>query len=356
MASPSPRGARDFLRDAVRQPAADPDNPWALAHGVLAFGAEHTATDGVPAVETIFSFAGRDPDSGLVRFEAFAGGHPVEPHPHMMARALLDAGVPAGRSYRGGDGSTVTLLDLLATANADAQLPQGAPAWHAAAWWMDVRALRQLRAGVPLPPPTAAAPGGTLVAATLRQLDEDLRIFERAVPAAEAFAGGEPMGLAKRQRSHIYGHACGGWHFIQAAMRLVLAEGDADAYRRVLGHLRGILTRARAEAALYRGLLADHPRAALRLTAQQLKFFGHLLELVAWLPVDRLHAGAAERTTAAALRKLALAELVAAVARLRALDAYRDLEQVAWSSPQLALDLVGDGCHALAGLERSLRD
>lgn len=339
---------RDFLARHLRVAAGNPQDPWALAHGLLAFGKDHRSRDGRGAVALIFSHARRDPEDGHVRFEGMLGDRPVEPHPHMMARALLLSGVDPDHGYAIAYAQQATLRDLVDTATADARLPGDDHGWHTSAWWLDTIAWLAVH-DQPRVLPAGLQPE-VLRDAALDRLRADLAVVEGATVGPGAFAPGKPIGAAKRRKTHIYGHACGGLHFVQAVMRLTQAYPAPAAQKSVAKQLARLHTRARAEGALYRSIIARHPEAALPISAQQLKFFGHLLELVIWLPASGLLVSPEQETMVTDLRKLALRELVAAGAQLRSAQAYERLDRLAATRPQLALDLVGDGCHALRAL------
>jgi hypothetical protein len=190
-------------------------------------------------------------------------------------------------------------------------------------------------------------------AAALTRLEADDAVLES--DAAQPFAADAPMGAAKRNKSHIYGHPCGGLHFFQAVLRGASATREAAARARIHRQLALLLRRYEAERALYAETLRSHPTAALLVSGQQLKFFGHLLETLALadtLGVLRDDAALAESVTSA--RRRAAGDLLATLARLEQERAYERLPELAAQRPQLALDLIGDGCHAVHGLRETL--
>lgn len=90
-------------------------------------------------------------------------------------------------------------------------------------------------------------------------------------------------------------------------------------------------------------------------SGQQLKFFGHLLETLAL--AARLGTAEGDATLTAQLAEaqwLALTDLLGALEQLEQERAYERLSEIAAQRPQLALDLVGDGCHAVHGLRETL--
>ncbi len=82
----------------VKKGASDPRNPWAMAHGLVAFGKDLKTTDGRLAIDVIVS--------DFARLETVANKKvwgfdeitkdkiPVEPHNDLMLKAIVQAGVP----------------------------------------------------------------------------------------------------------------------------------------------------------------------------------------------------------------------------------------------------------------------
>jgi hypothetical protein len=163
------------------------------------------------------------------------------------------------------------------------------------------------------------------------------------------------MGAAKRNKSHIYGHPCGGLHFVQAVLRAAAASPSQDFRTRTQRQLALLLRRHAAERQLYAQTLRSHPEARLLVSGQQLKFFGHLLETLA-LAVRLGTANGDAQLTAdvAAAQRLATSDLLGALQQLEDERAYERLSELAAQRPQLALDLIGDGCHAVHGLRETL--
>jgi hypothetical protein len=163
------------------------------------------------------------------------------------------------------------------------------------------------------------------------------------------------MGAAKRSKSHIYGHPCGGLHFVQAVLRGAGTSRDPDARARVRRQLALLLRRYEAERALYAQTLAARPDARLLVSGQQLKFYGHLLETLALAEqVGALREDAALAENVGSARHRAASDLLRALEQLEQERAYARLPELGARQPQLALDLIGDGCHAVHGLRETL--
>jgi hypothetical protein len=160
------------------------------------------------------------------------------------------------------------------------------------------------------------------------------------------------MGAAKRNKTHIYGHPCGGLHFMQAVLRAANASPSSDFRARVSRQVRLLLRRYEAERALYAATLRSHPEARLLVSGQQLKFLGHLLETLAL--TDGVREDLSLARAIDATRRRAAADLLATFDQLEQERAYERLAELSTTRPQLALDLVGDSCHAIHGLRETL--
>jgi len=336
------------LTEQLATPAGDPENPWALAHGLLAFGKDYKTSDGRSALRVAASYAEpKEPKDGpkpRYGFPLARGGKPVEPHAYLLVKTFLELGLAPSFSFTAADGAKIDLRRLLTDMRASVREPTSDAQWHDAAWWLSALELH----AVPSDPELVR-----LREAALARLEADDAVLE--ADAAEPFAPSAPMGAAKRNKSHIYGHPCGGLHFVQAVLRGASATGDSGALARVHRQLGLLLRRYDAERNLYGETLRAHPEARLLVSGQQLKFFGHLLETLALadqLGLLRADAALAEAVTSA--RRRAASDLLRTLAQLEQERAYPRLAELTAQRPQLALDLIGDGCHALHGLRVTL--
>ncbi|MFY0568804.1 hypothetical protein ACN28E_33970 [Archangium lansingense] len=338
-ATPAARpSAEEVLRTQCRTWAADPKNPWALAHGIALEGRAFKARDGRRASDLIVSDFLRREDTDL-RFDAFAAdGTPVEPHPNLLVKTLLLAGYPTSQSFRANWGP-VTLgalvEDLKRDFRRDAALsPHGA-------WTLDALS-------------HALPPGATFTNSageTLRLdavMDEALALLEHE--QAELLAGmkaGLPQ-VPKRKQG-IYTHPCGGLHLFQA----IASHARHPAVRKAWGarldaQVDVLVYRLASESRQYDAALTSAPPAyRLPVLIQMVKFYGHFLETLGrfreetgWKPTPE-QAQAVEQ---------ARALLDGAVRRIDAAGAFRDMESVKAAQYQLYLDLIGDACHAAHGL------
>jgi hypothetical protein len=335
------------LEEILRPAAGDPETPWALAHGLLAFGKDYRARDGRSAALVAASFAEprRDLDGRTTRygFAAQRGGKPVEPHPYLLVKTFLEIGVTDLR-FATADGATIDVRRLLSDMRASVSAPETDAQWHDAAWWLTA---------LELDPAATPAERAPLRETALARLEADDAVL--AAQADDPFHPGAPMGAAKRNKTHIYGHPCGGLHFVQAVLRGAAASGSSDSLARVRRQLHLLVRRYEAERVLYAEMLRSHPAARLLVSGQQLKFFGHLLETLALADELGIARGDSDlQEVVPAARRAAAADLLATLAQLDAERAYARLSELSASKPQLHLDLIGDGCHAVHGLRETL--
>jgi hypothetical protein len=333
--------AGEVLRAQCRTWASDPKNPWALAHGITLEGRAFKARDGRPAADVIVSdFLRREgPAPEDLRFDAFAAdGTPVEPHPHLLVKTLLLAGHPLSQSFRASWGR-VTLAalveDLKRDFRRDAALsPHGA-------WTLD--ALSHV-----LPPGATFTNGAGESIRFDAVMDEALALLEREQSELmEGMKAGLPQ-VPKRKQG-IYAHPCGGLHLFQA----VASHGRHPSVRKAWGsrldaQVDVLVYRLASESRQYDAALSSAPpQYRLPVLVQMVKFYGHFLETLGryreetrWKPTPS-QAQAVEQ---------ARALLDGAVRRLDASGAFRDMESLKATQPQLYLDLIGDSCHAAHGL------
>ena len=339
------------LEEAVRKPASDARHPWALAHGLIAFGRDFKADDGRSAVDVIASFA-IEKEVGkhkLWLFPARQGESLVEPHRHLLVKSLLETAVPLQRRVKVSKGSEVTVARLVDDARRAAQLPATDRDWHHAAWLLSA-----LIESDQLPGKHAPAPTEELTRAALDQLEKDQKVVvDYAGSLDDAFKPGSPLRTAKEKKTGIYGHSCGGMHLVQAVLSSSQRLGEATAKKRVRRQLGVLLFRYQAERATLKRLLAQHPSQGLLLRGQQLKFFGHIVETLTLArelgSYDPKSEGGQKLDAA---MKSAAKDVAKVTHELTQGGVYQRLDSIKRQREQTYLDLVGDACHAIRGLRR----
>ncbi|AEI66406.1 hypothetical protein [Corallococcus macrosporus] len=335
-----------LLASRCRQWASEPANPWALAHGLVLDGRDFRARGGQPAANVILARylrrAPPQPNTAPARERLFfdartPDGTPVEPHPALQIKSLLRAGYPLSHRFDtpGGPVAVQALVDQLKHDFRPALVAN-----PESAWTLDALAL-------------ALEPGATFrngEGATVR-IDAVMRSALAALEAAQAeLSAGMRAGQAQvpKRKQGIYAHPCGGLHYFQAVTGWARHPSVRKAWRKRLdAQLEVLLYRLDSEGRQYEAALATAPFAyRLPLLVQMLKFQGHLLETLGryrddtgWRPTR------AQRQTVERAR----AALEHTVRRLEDAGAFEDLPTLAARQPQLALDLVGDTCHAARG-------
>ncbi len=143
-AAPPRPYAQQVLRDQCLLFAADPTNPWALAHGITAFGPTFAAKDGRKASEVIVHdfLLHSAPDAGPGTSYSFVryapDGTPIEPHTNLVTKTLVLAGLPISTRFKTAFGP-VTLEQLVGSVKASFRhVPSSEDYWRDVAWTLDL--------------------------------------------------------------------------------------------------------------------------------------------------------------------------------------------------------------------------
>lgn len=327
------------LRALVKKGASEDGFPWALAHGLLAFGPDFRTDEDRQAVDAIAAFAAPETvgNREVYRFaKRTKKGLAAESHPNLLVSALVSAGVPLERKLTVGDGKSVKLRRLVQDAEWAFTISNTDKGWNDYAWsgsiFFTVHApMEQLqtRAG-PLALPL-------LNERALAHLEDEQSFLTRLMDQ------GRLEGVRKR-RQGIYAHSCGGLHMVQAVAQGASKVGSPELVERVRRQLDVVRFRWAAERAIYRQSIAANPNYAPLLLVQELKFFGHALETFA------LAAGWGIDLNEDDLRftRRVTADLVRTVEQLQPIYSAQDALRKA--SEQTYNDLIGDGCHAVRAL------
>ncbi len=327
----------------VKPGASDARSPWALAHGLIAFGPELRASDAKPAIDVIGSFAEKT-ETGYA-FPREKAGQLVEPHPDLLIKTLLEIGVSPERELVAAGGERITLARLIDDARERAKPPESDRDWQHAAWTLSALSLDQRH-------PVATE----LASAALARLERDHAIIARhGGPAADAFDPGTPLQRAKADKTGIYGQGCGGLHLISAVTLAVMRTKQPAQISRLRKQLGVLAYRYEIERAAYAKLVARQPEHGLLLRVQQLKFFGHLVE--ALMLARKLGAYRPDTEGGKKLDGIvstASADVARVVGELDRGGVPLRLDRIRAEREQTYLDLIGDGCHAIHGLRSAL--
>lgn len=356
IATPLPANphAAEVLRTHCLLWAADPSNPWALAHGVKALGPSYLAADGRKAAEVIvrdFLLRNTLPDGGTgngapLGFARFAAdGTPVEPHTNLNVKALaVDAKMPLATQWKASWGP-VSLKQMVNAAKAGYRhSPQVAEYWRDVGWTLSLFALTE-------------KPGASWKTADGREINLD-DIFNDALKELEQQTAELKAALEQhlpqvdKRKQGIYSHSCGGLHFVQGVLAWarhpdVKKRWGPRLDSQVAIHFYRLESERRQYEAAYQQALASMPQLKLPLLVQMVKFYGHWLETAAhfrddfgWLPN--------EGQKQAISRAKALLDV--AVRALEEARAFQSMEELKKTQRQVYLDLIGDSCHAAHGL------
>lgn len=337
-AAPATRSmSHQALREQCLVWAADPKNPWALAHGVTAFGRTFLAADGRTADTVMvgdFLLQNGDPSlGGPFGFAKYAAdGTPIEPHPNLIAKTLVLAGVPLAARYPTPFKTKVTLQQLVDSAKRSFRhVPSNAEYWKQVAWTLDLLTHTNGTS-------TEFDPVMTDALAELERATADLK---------QGLLSGAPQ--VDKRKQGLYAHPCGGLHFVQAVLSYASRPAIRQAWgARVESQIDILFYRLESERRQYDAARQQMPQYALEILTQQVKFYGHFLETTARLKTDL-----AWRPSEPQRRDIAKATalLDATVRELQELKAFERMESLKTSKPQVFLDLIGDACHASHGLD-----
>lgn len=327
--------------------AADPSNPWALAHGMTALGASFVTTDGRLAADAIVQdFLLRPGADGGVgprfAFQKYAlDGTPIEPHPNLITKTFVNAGLPLSRVFKTKQGD-VKLAELVASVERGFEhRPQDPLYWQQVGWTLDL--LSHLH-----------KPGDGFVGAGGVRYDVG-QLMDDALAELGAQTKDLQDGLDKhlpqvdKRKQGLYAHSCGGIHFVEAVFSWARHPSVRKAWGARLDRQIDVLFyRLESERRQYEAALQQAPAYALQILVQMVKFYGHFLEAtgrlrreVGWKPT------AGQQDAVARARVL----LDAAVKALDDKKAFASMPALKESQRQIYLDLIGDSCHAANGLE-----
>jgi hypothetical protein len=340
-----------LLARVVEKYAGNPDNAWAIAHGLLARGPQFRLTNQLEAVPSLFSVYAEPRAVGsftLLGFPKERHGVPVEPHTDLLLKTLTEIGIPPDRPFPMGE-SQVTAADLYRYTllktflrPAENQSNFAGPndmAWgvQALAAWAPSRDLRWTALdGTPMDM-------NTLTDFLVVVLTKESKFLFDGMRTGQSF---------ERKGQPLFSYACGGAHLLQGASYAVgrgFGKPENRAYVAAQGPL--LLYRLPIELRLYDRAMARHKDERERLLVQRLKFLGHWLESMSKLQILGLFTpdSMQMKSIEGAAQNLALT-----VGELEKLGTFGRLDSLDKEDHQLFLDVVGDSSHAVRGLELAL--
>ncbi len=349
-ATPDIERALEVLGAVVDVHAADPENPWAIAHGLLARGGGFTLTTGQAAVPYLFErYAFTQELSGrqLVGFPRELDGVRVEPHTDLVLKNLTETDLGPdflvtvdGQEHPLSDlwhHSLLTTFLKKSDGSSSYDSPNDMP------WGLSGLA-------------SWGPPGlsWTSWEGTPMSMDDMARFLVHVLTQESGFmlqAMTSGQDFQKRGQG-IFQYTCGGAHLLQGAVHVVArGYGGSQEKQKLEAQGRLLYYRLPRELKIYQDAMRAYPNRRLVLMVQQLKFVGHWLESAHKLAISGLY-------TPDATEQLMLTEavgvLVNTVRELKALGAVDNLPQLREKNEQLYLDIVGDSAHAIRGLELAL--
>ena len=343
---------KTFLEQHLRAHASSSDNPWALFHSLLAFGADHHTDSGELAVDAILSryavvveHNGKPLLSLPSSVEKEGQKILIEPHADLGLKVLTEIGLSPdhpiqvnGEAYRFQDLYAGSLLStyLLPQQNISSYHSTNDMPWG-------IQAL------------SAYAPTDLRWMSTDRTVPmtmDDLTLFGIAVLAGETqfMKATKQAGAAfERKGQGIFKYTCGGAHLLQGISYAVARGfGGPKARPEIEAQIELLYYRFPIELQIYDSTLQAAPKHKRKLLVQRLKFVGHFIESTAKLHALGFYTPNDQQL---AMIKGAADQLALVVQALRQEGVFEDLEQIKSQDPQMYLDLLGDAGHAVYALD-----
>ena len=346
--------ARQALLSVIQSETTDPTNPWAIAHGLLALGAEMELSNGESAVDYLFSeYAEEVTHEGSVFVSFPESGQTdegslirIEPHTDLIAKALIESGVRLDRPVvvQGNPHQVGELwFDTVLTSRLN--MVDGSSSWEGTddmAWGLQAIA--------------SFAPDDMVWSSdgVDMSLDQMSQLTAHVLTSESLFLleAMQTNGNFTKEGQGIFAYTCGGAHLLQTAAYLTARGfGGAAEYEKLQAQVRLLFYRFPRELAIYDEAVAAAPNQELIITVQRLKFIGHWIESAYKMAATELFEPSVAQQSAMAEAVGLLVETVATLKRLGALD---NLEDIRLENEQLYLDIVGDACHAVRGLDLAL--
>ena len=340
-----------ILGGIVDAEATDPENPWAIGHGMLARGADMKLRGGQDAVDWLFSEYAEEFDAGgatLVRFPRARGDIRIEPHTDLILKALTEARVDPERIVTvGGNPHPVADLyrgSLLRTHldpyknHSSFDNPNDVP-WAVqglAAWapgdltWLALDGTAMKLTG--------------LIGFNIAVLDSETKFIADAMRSGADF---------ERKGQAIFQYTCGGAHLLQgAALAAARFDSPPALKQTVAKQVDQMFYRLPRELAIYDAAAKRlGPRYATTMMVQRLKFTGHFLESMHKLAAMGYYTPTPEQQV---LLEGAAKQVALVAQGLEKSGALSELASIREEDEQLYLDIVGDAAHAIRGLELAL--
>jgi hypothetical protein len=354
-AAPAQRTALQTLQEHCLMYAADPKNPWALAHGIKLFGPSYLASDGRKATEVVvhdFLLQNVAPDGGrgegspygFIRYAK--DGTPIEPHANLNTKALVCEGKMSLKTVFKTSWGQVTLGQLVDSIKQGFRhTPTNIEYWKDVGWTLDLLAQTQK-------PKTMLTNFDGKPIAIETVFDDAMNELERSTDDLKKAMKAQLPQLDKRKQG-LYAHSCGGMHFVQGVVSFarnpeVKKKWAARLNEQIDIHFYRLESEQRQYEAAFQQSVNAAPQLTSKVLVQMIKFHGHFLETVSRFRSDlKWKPNEAQKRTI----NRAKATIEWATKELETRGVLTSMETLKKNDVQLYLDLIGDSCHAAHGLK-----
>ncbi len=330
------------LENFAKANAGNPEEPWFLAHGITAFGKDFVGWNKQKAIDLIARFAESAviKEKNIVGFNPQKENHIVDSHRDLMLKTFLSAGLSLDHTFTTAQGKTFLLKDLLETSLLRFEVNSSIEFWHELPW-----TLVSYNLALPYEYHWKNYRGEKFY---LPQMyDYAFKTLEKENEDIEAWMT-QQKGQFGKYQAKIFSHPCGGFHYYHGALLFLREENLRKNYHdRLKKQIDILFYRLEKEPLVYDRVKIVAELDFDRLAIQQLKFFGHFLELASTLEKNRIWKFD-ENQKKAVIR--ARKYLLGVIKRMIQRNTYARIDSVKLEQKQLFQDLVGDSCHAINGL------
>lgn len=340
-----------FLRAFLEKQLENADEPWKLAHAILALGKDAKLKDGSSPIEAIFKKHAHWSKIGsvdVVQFEKFTDGrlkkNPVEPHRDLLLKVMTELHYSAGLEVVV-EGVPINLEEyynmrlysnyLLPAANQSSYSSTNDLAWslQALSTWAPEDLTWKAH-------DTYAMSMDDFVLFAAVVLEKESKTLIDAMKSGAGFT---------KDGKGIFSYTCGGSHLLQAVAHGYGMGFGGDRVKEILEVQNELLYyRFVRELNIYDQLMKSNPDYKQVLLLQRLKFVGHFLESVAKMIVL---AEEEPRPKHLEIIQGAADQLTLTVEALRREGLFLHVDRLRTKNHQQHLDLIGDAAHAVYGLE-----
>jgi hypothetical protein len=330
------------MRGLVRRYASVKDDPWAMMHGVRAFGKGFMLDEG-PAVDYLCSHSLQTQTARGRQYLVMTRG--AEGHFNTLLKTLLEAGVGLEHPFVV-QGRRQTVGDLLSSGKAlftfDPTLSPLHDTRDEAAWSV-------IAFSITTPPDKAVWKNA--VGQEIRLHDVIGSLFNAVELGSAEYSKAMLQGIMPDQKAPITHFTCGGTHVMYSLAVAVRYGHLGEEGRRRLARILDLLI-WRMKADTY---LADQHYQAMAKTDTsadfqrlyhldtRLKFLGHAMEILQYVRMFGLYTPTAAQEAEIRAATETLAAAILEVSRA-------DIASFRRQDPRLYSLLVGDACHAYHGL------